>query len=85
MALNLAMNFALFFAKNVEKERLASSSLPRFLQVRRQKLKNLRQLFVVINKCAIFHGDSPSGEKVKFNLPSTIELSEMADFVYNFV
>ena len=32
-----------------------------------------------------FHNDSPSGKKVKFNLPNAIELSEKADFVYNFV
>ena len=37
-----------------------------------------------MNKCAKFHKDSPSGKKVKFNLPSAIELSETADFVYNF-
>ena len=39
------------------------------------------------NKCAKFHKDSVSGKKVKlkFNLPSAIELSEWADFVYNFV
>ena len=39
----------------------------------------------MINQCAKFHKDSPSGKKVKFNLPSAIELSESADFVYNFV
>ena len=39
----------------------------------------------MINKCAKFHKDNPSGKNVKFNLPSAIELSEMADFVYNFV
>ena len=38
----------------------------------------------MINKCAKFHEHSPSGKKVKFNLPSAIELSETADFVYNF-
>ena len=38
-----------------------------------------------MNKCAKFHEDSPSGKKVKFNLVSAIELSETADFVYNFV
>ena len=38
-----------------------------------------------MNKCANFHKDSPSDKKVKFNLPSVIELSETADFVYNFV
>ena len=39
----------------------------------------------MMNKCAKFHKDSLSGKKVKFNLASTIELSETADFVYNFV
>ena len=39
----------------------------------------------MMNKCAKFHKDSPSGKKVKLNLPSAIELSEMAVFVYNFV
>ena len=39
----------------------------------------------MMNKCAKFHKDSPSGEKVKFNLPSAIELSETAGFMYNFV
>ena len=51
-------------------------------------LKNLRQGFVVMNmmnKCAKFHKDSPSGIKVKFNLLRAIELSETADFVHNFV
>ena len=38
-----------------------------------------------MNKCAKFHGDSPSGKKVKFNLASAIEPSETAVFVYNFV
>ena len=38
-----------------------------------------------MNKWAKFHRDSPSGKKVKFNLPSAIELSETAVFVYNFV
>ena len=38
-----------------------------------------------MNKCAKFHGDSPSGEKIKLNLARVIELSETADFVYNFV
>ena len=53
-----------------------------------QKLKNLRQRFVamnMMNKCAKFHKDSPSDKKVKLNLPSAIELSETAVFVYNFV
>ena len=39
----------------------------------------------MINKCAKFHKASPSDKKVKFNLPSMIELSETAVFVYNFV
>ena len=39
----------------------------------------------MMNKCAKLHKDSPSDKKVKLNLPSAIELSEMADFVYNFV
>ena len=34
----------------------------------------------MMNKCAKFHKDSLSGKKVKFNLPSAIELSETADF-----
>ena len=38
----------------------------------------------MMNKCAKFHKDSLSGKKVKFNLPGVIELSEMANFVYNF-
>ena len=38
-----------------------------------------------MNMCAKFHGDSPSGKKVKLNLVSAIELSETAGFVYNFV
>ena len=37
----------------------------------------------MMNKCAKFHKDSPS--EVKFNLARAIELSETADFVYNFV
>ena len=37
----------------------------------------------MMNKCAKFHKDSPSDKKVKLNLPSAIELSETADFVYN--
>ena len=48
----------------------------------------LRQSFVamnMMNKCAKFHKDSPSGKKVKFNLARAIELSETALFVYNFV
>ena len=50
------------------------------------KIKKSEANFVAINmmnKCAKFH--SPSDKKVKFNLPSTIELSETAVFVYNFV
>ena len=39
----------------------------------------------MMNKCAKFHKDSPSGKKVKINLPSAIELSETAEIVYNFV
>ena len=39
----------------------------------------------MMNKCAKFYKDSPSDKKVKFNLPSAIELLETADFVYNFV
>ena len=40
----------------------------------------------MMNKCAKFHkGMGLSGKKVKFNLPSAIELSETADFVYNFI
>ena len=38
-----------------------------------------------MNRCARSHGDSPKGKKGKFNLTSAIELSETADFVYNFV
>ena len=39
----------------------------------------------MMNKCAKFHKDSQSDKKVKFNLSSANELSETADFVYNFV
>ena len=39
----------------------------------------------MMNKCAKFHKDSPSDKKVEFNLPSAIELSETAVFMYNFV
>ena len=39
----------------------------------------------MINKCAKFQKDSPSDKEVKFNLPSAIEVSETAVFVYNFV
>ena len=46
-----------------------------------KKIKTLRQYFVarnMMNKCAKFHKDSPSDKKVKFNLPSAIELSKTA-------
>ena len=39
----------------------------------------------MMNQYAKFRKDSPSDKKVKFNLPSAIELSETANFVYNFV
>ena len=39
----------------------------------------------MLNKCAKFHGDGPSGKTVNFNLARAIELSETADFVYNFI
>ena len=55
--------------------------------VPRQKLKTLRKTVVamnMMNKCAKFHKDSLSDKKVKLNLPSAIELSETAVFVYNF-
>ena len=39
----------------------------------------------MMNKGAKFHKDSRSDKKVYFNLLSAIELSETADFVYNFV
>ena len=39
----------------------------------------------MMNKCAKFPKDSLSGKRVKFNLARVIELSETADFVYNFV
>ena len=39
----------------------------------------------MMNKCAKFYKDSPSGKKVQFNLARAIELSETAVFVYNFV
>ena len=38
-----------------------------------------------MNKCAKVHEHSPNGKKVKFNLPSTIELSETVLLGYNFV
>ena len=34
----------------------------------------------MMNKCAKFHKDSPSGKKVKFNLARAIELSETGRF-----
>ena len=34
----------------------------------------------MLNKCAKFHKDSPSGKKVKFNLARAIELSETGRF-----
>ena len=39
----------------------------------------------MMNRYAKFHKDNLSGKKVNFNFPSAIELSETADFVYNFV
>ena len=41
----------------------------------------------MMNKSAKFHEDSlkDKKKKVKFNLPSAIELLETADFVYNSV
>ena len=39
----------------------------------------------MLNKCAKFHKGGPRGKKVKFNLPSPIELLETAVFVYSFV
>ena len=39
----------------------------------------------MMNKCAKFHKDSPSGERVKLNLTRAIEFSETAVFLYNFV
>ena len=53
-----------------------------------QKIKKSEAIFFamnMMNKCAKFHKDSPSGKIVKFNLLSAIELLETADFVYNFV
>ena len=46
---------------------------------------NFVAMMSMMNKCAKFHGHSPSGKKVKFNLASAIELLETADLVYNFV
>ena len=52
-------------------------------------MKKIEAIFFVainmVNKCAKFHGDSPSDKEVTFNLPSAIELSETAVFVYNFL
>ena len=39
----------------------------------------------MMDKCAKFHGDIPSGYRLKFNPASAIELSEMGHFVYSFV
>ena len=39
----------------------------------------------MMNKCVKFYKNNPNGKKVKFNLPSAIELLETAVFVYNFV
>ena len=39
----------------------------------------------MINRYAEIHEGSLKGKKAKFNLPTAIELSETADFVYNFV
>ena len=57
--------------------------LPRFFDFERPWLSFVAMN--MINKAGKFHKDSPSGKKVKFNLPSAIERSETADFVYNFV
>ena len=48
----------------------------------------MRHRFVamdMMNKCAKFNKESQTIKKVKFNLPSAIELSETADFVYDLV
>ena len=53
-----------------------------------KKMKKLRHHFVAMNlmsKCAKFHVASPSECRLKFNPARAIELSEMANFVYNFV
>ena len=39
----------------------------------------------MMNKFAKFHKSSLSSKRDKFNPPSAIDFSEMADFVYNFV
>ena len=39
----------------------------------------------MVNKCPKFHKDGVNLKKVKFNHPSAVELSETADFVYNFI
>ena len=39
----------------------------------------------MMNKCTKSHEDSLKDKTVKLNLPSAIELSETANFVYNFV
>ena len=65
------------------------STLKDHNEVTRRKLKKARHTFVAMNmmsKYAKFHNDSPSGKEVnKLNLPSAIELSETANFLYNFV
>ena len=55
------------------------------LQARIKKIEATFAAMNMMNRCAKFHKDSPSGKKVKLNLPRAIELSETADFVYNFV
>ena len=50
------------------------------------KNSNLRFVAMnMMNKCAKFHKDSPSGKKAKLYLARAVELSETAVFVYNFV
>ena len=39
----------------------------------------------MMSKCAKFHADIPSRYRQKFIPARVIELSEMADFVFNFV
>ena len=49
--------------------------------------KHSGQSFVamnMMNKCAKSNKNSSTDKKVKFNVPSAIELLEMAEFVYNF-
>ena len=67
--------------------------LPRFFDFERRGpwakiIKSEATFFVamsMLNKCAKFHKDSPRDKKVKFNLPSVIELLETAVLGYNFV